>query len=108
MLEAHGLHGLRHAQRFSMVNGRWFSCSHGTVMTPARANIAEDQKGRRAVVPAFPDVGTSGLFADGMETQALHDLPDVPIVRSLLEADFKPGRQALARRASTARSKVFN
>jgi hypothetical protein len=37
---------------------------HRTVVAPSRADIAENEKCRGAGIPAFPSIGTTGLFTD--------------------------------------------
>ena len=46
---------------------------HRAVGAGARADVAEDHEGRRAVVPALADVGAARVLADGVELQVAHD-----------------------------------
>lgn len=64
---------------------------HRAVMTPSGANVAEDQKGGRARVPAFPAIGTAGFFADRMQLEPFHRLLDVEIVLAGLGLHLEPG-----------------
>src|SRR5690606_22689346 len=46
----------------------------------ARADVAQDHEGGGAVLPALEDVGALGLFADGMQGQAPHQVLEPPVV----------------------------
>lgn len=60
-------------------------------MAAPGADVAEDEEGRGARVPAFPSIGAAGFFADGVELEPVHCLLDVEIVRAGLGFDLEPG-----------------
>jgi len=97
--EAQCLHGLGDAEGLFPIKFQRSSCGYRAVMAPARANVPQDQKRGGTVVPAFPDVGTTSFFADGVESQGVHGPPDVLEIRPLSHGDLKPGRETPARTA---------
>ena len=58
------------------------------------ADIAEDEEGRSAGVPAFPSIGTAGFFADSVKLEPIHRLFEVEIVRAGLGFNLEPGWEA--------------
>jgi hypothetical protein len=67
------------------------------VCAGTRADIAEDHERRRAVMPAFADVGAARVFADRVQLQVLHDPLQPNVVRRAGGADLQPFRFRLAR-----------
>ena len=52
----------------------------GAKTTAARADIAEDHKGGRAVVPALADIGAARALADGVQALVSDEIFNVDIV----------------------------
>ena len=76
MAEAHLGHGLAHAARLVGVNARFrLAGRHVAEGTGAGAHLAENHHRRVLLVPALPDVGAAGLFANRHQSFRLHDLP---------------------------------
>ena len=62
-------------------------------MTPPRADVAQQQKRRRPVIPAFPFVRTARLLANRMKLLVPDQRLNTPVLRSRLDPDLKPLRQ---------------
>ena len=76
-------------------------------MTPSRADVAQKQKRRRPVIPAFPFVGTTCLLANRMKPFFPNQRLNAPIVRPRLNPDLKPPRQPGHPRLSPCHLYVF-
>ena len=77
--EAEHLHRVRDPRRFGEIERDGLAVRHGAVAAGARADVAEDHERRRAVVPAFADVGAAGFFTDGVKVQAAHQLLELQV-----------------------------
>ena len=66
-------------------------------MTPSRTDVAQKQKRRRPVIPAFPFVGTARLLANRMKPLFPNQRLNTPIMRPRLDLDLKPPRQPFSR-----------
>ena len=60
----------------------------------AGAGLPHDHEGRVALVPAFADVGTARLLADGGELELAHEAQRLGIDRRAGRPDADPGRLA--------------
>ena len=60
----------------------------------ARAGVAHDHEGGVALVPAFADVGTARLLADGRELEFAHEAQGLGEDRRAGGAHTDPGRLA--------------
>ena len=62
-------------------------------MTPSRADVAQQQKRRRPVIPAFPFVRTTRLFANRVKLFLPDQRLNAPVMRPRLDPDLEPPRQ---------------
>lgn len=62
-------------------------------MTTSGAHIPQNKKGGRPIIPTFPNIRTSGLFANRMKAMGIHQLTDFLVMGACLEMYFKPGRE---------------
>jgi hypothetical protein len=60
-------------------------------MAPPGANISQDEERGRPIIPTFPDIRTSSLFANGMQAMRIHQLTDFLVMGTWSETDLKPG-----------------
>ena len=80
VLEAHDGDGLRDAARLvGIVPVRTAGLDRAEA-AGTRAGVAQDHDGRRALLPALADVGAAGLFADGVERLAAHEVLELLVV----------------------------
>ena len=88
-----------HTQRLFVIDRMRPAGGHGTVVASSRADIAENQKRRRARIPTFPHIRTTRFLTDRVQLEPIHGLANVVIIRTGLQLHLEPGRQA-ARRSS--------
>ena len=80
----------RDARRLRGVELRRPSVRHGAIRARTGADVAEDHERRRAVMPAFADVGAAGVLADRVQPQVLHDALEAEVVLRPRSADLQP------------------
>ena len=89
--QAQFLHGTGHALGLVPVEPLVRSAGlHGAETAAARADIAQDHEGRRALLPALPDVGTLGALADRVQPVVPHQPLQFLEVRPLLQTHLEP------------------
>ena len=93
VVQCQGLHGFGDPPGLLPVYGPRPAGFDRTVVAPSRADIAKNQERGGAGVPAFPSVGTTGLFTDGVEFQAVDGVLDVQVIRAGFRLDLEPGRK---------------
>ncbi len=77
-------------QRLVAVQRVWASVAHVAKRTAARALVAHDHEGGRAVAEALTDVGARGFFANGYQfvgTQDVFDFTKARIRRTGFDTD---------------------
>src|SRR5512145_2036431 len=92
MLEVEALDGLCDADGLLLVDRQGLSFGDRAVATAARADLAQQQKRRGAVVPAFANVRAVGLLADGVEAVVTHQVDNVLVVLACGRTNFQPLR----------------
>ena len=93
MAQAEGSHRFRDTTRLSLIHWKRPAGLDGTVVTAPGTDIAENEECRRAGIPTFPPIRTTGLLANRMEIEPLHGLLDIEIIRAGSGLNLKPWRK---------------
>ena len=101
VVEAHPLDGHRYPARLVGVEGAGAAAAHLAVAAGAGADLAEDEEGGRAAVPALADVGAARLLADGVQALVAHQPAQTLVGGAAGRARLEPSRLG-SRRAATA------
>ena len=104
VLQSHPVHRLGQSYRLERVEGRRSAVGDRAVGAVPGADVAQDHESGGLVLPAFADVGTAGLLADGMEVELAHHGLEVRVVRASRGLDLEPGRLAGEHGAGRART----
>src|SRR5438094_4358112 len=96
VLEADGGGGLRDTLRLAGVDVTGTSGDHVAERAAARADVAEDEERRRALLPALVDVrARSGLLAHRVQVVLAHQAAQLEEVLALTDLDLQPVRLLL-------------
>src|SRR5438552_9568830 len=99
VLESHAPSAFGDARRLIGFQRKRFSGRDGTKVAIPGAAVSGNHECRRALAPALPVVGTSGAFANGVETEVFEQTPG-----SLKRA---AGRQPQAQPLGDARARAY-
>ena len=95
--QAHRLHAFGHPSWFVAVQADGLAGVDLAEVTTTGAHLTADQEGGLAVFPAFVDVGTAGLLADGVQTLAPDQVFQLGVLRPHPQPGPDPRRLALDR-----------
>ena len=93
MAQAEGSYRFRDATWFPLIHWKRPACMHRTVVAAPGTNVAKNEECRRAGIPTFPPIRTTGLLANRMEIEPLHGLFDIEIIRARSGLNLKPWRK---------------
>lgn len=90
-LKSQGGAGFGDPARFVVIHGQRPAFLDGAETAAPRADVAENHKGCRSLIPAFADIGTGSTFADRVEVEVGHQLFEFAVVL----ADRRGGAEPL-------------
>jgi hypothetical protein len=94
MLHSHSFHRLSQPVGFLPVDRQRYSGGNRTEFAVACTDIAEDHKGRSAMIPAFANVGTIPAGTDCMQVLPHYQVFNAGIVLTIRTLHFHPVRKA--------------
>src|SRR5271157_4189939 len=94
MREAESGDRVRDPRRLALVERARQAGAHVAEGAGAGAGVPHDHESRVALTPAFADVGTSSLLADGGELELAHEAQRLGVDRRAGRPDAYPGRLA--------------
>jgi hypothetical protein len=74
--------------RFFRVERSRFSFADRTEAAVARANVAAEHEGSRAIRPAFENIGTACFLADSVQVQSLNQLQNVVLIGRIAQSNL--------------------
>src|SRR4029079_2891499 len=97
MTQSKRVNGFSDATRLLLIERQRPAGFDRTVVASSGGDLAENQKCGGSGVPAFPPVGTTGFFTDGVELQAVDGVLDVQIIGTGLRLYSEPARETFPR-----------
>ena len=98
MLQLHLGDCLRDALRFGWIKFRRPTVRDGAIGAISGADVTEDHERCGAVFPAFANVRTMSLLANGMEVELTHELLEPEVLRAAGSAHLEPAWLSLRQR----------
>ena len=95
MAQIERCHAFGHPPGFIFIQGCRPASFDVTKTTRAGTGVAHEQKRSRAPAPTFPQVGTHGFLAHGMQAMLSHQALDPAIIAAPRQFHLQPGRFAL-------------
>ena len=91
MAQAHPLDSLGDPARLAQVEGAGAAAADLAVGAGAGADLAQDQEGSGAALPALAQIGAVRLLADGVEAGVAHEIAQTRVVLPGGELGLEPG-----------------